>query len=125
MSEAAKWCLECGTEKSLSEFYAIGSYCKPCTKIITWRNKIMREYGLTKAQYVQMLSAQDGRCPICSAAFGETAPNVDHCHATGRVRGILCKRCNLALGVFGDDPQRIRQAIAYLTLNRTSSTELN
>lgn len=65
-----------------------------------------------------MLDAQGGGCAIC----GERNPkgkhsgfHVDHCHKTGRVRGILCHGCNVSLGHFKDDPALLRRAAEYVT----------
>lgn len=73
-------------------------------------------YGLEPGQYDAMLAAQDGRCAICrtDAPGGRGSWHVDHEHATGRVRGLLCHRCNLMLGNAQDDPARLRAAVEYL-----------
>ena len=63
-----------------------------------------------------MLTEQDGACAICTLPF-EAKPkaiNVDHCHATGRVRGLLCSRCNLGIGMFRDSAQMLRRAAEYV-----------
>lgn len=70
-----------------------------------------KNYGLREEQFEAMLAAQGGRCPICRV--GE-ATSVDHCHATGRIRALLCRACNAGLGFFADDPQLLRAAAAYL-----------
>lgn len=79
------------------------------------------KYGLTVEQLQQMIVAQGGRCAICRVEFGvntqrgeKSGPNVDHCHDTGRVRGLLCHMCNKGLGHFGDDPDRLSDALTYL-----------
>lgn len=113
------------------------SECKPCasTRAMQWftdnpersiANKrkfnLAKNYGLTVAQYNAMLREQGGVCAVC----GKDEPNehgrtgkqfrlsVDHCHDTGRVRGLLCQRCNRAIGLLGDDPVLMRRAISYL-----------
>lgn len=74
----------------------------------------LKRYGLTYADYVEMLAAQNGGCRICGQAPGKRRLAVDHDHQTGKVRGLLCGRCNSGLGFFQDDSARMRQAIAYL-----------
>lgn len=86
-------------------------------KVETRERHLVRKYGVTLADYDVMLEAQDGKCAIC-----QTTPetqrygvfHVDHCHATGAVRGLLCRGCNNVLGVVNDDPQALARAIAYL-----------
>lgn len=60
-----------------------------------------------------MLDRQGGACAICLQVRTETL-HVDHCHATGAVRGLLCGACNRALGLLNDDPGLIRRAADYL-----------
>jgi Recombination endonuclease VII len=67
--------------------------------------------------YRRMLSKQNGACAICKQVFQETLA-VDHCHTTGKVRGLLCRKCNTGLGNYGDDPGRLREAAAYLEASR-------
>ena len=74
-----------------------------------------QKYGLTLAQRDAMLEAQGGVCAICQEI--ETAKRgwaVDHCHATGTVRGILCQACNLVLGHADDDVELLKRMIGYL-----------
>ena len=58
-------------------------------------NYILKKYGLTTEQYLQMVSDQDG---LCALGCGRKATKIDHCHETGRVRGLLCHPCNVGLG---------------------------
>ncbi len=71
-------------------------------------------YGMTPADYQALLEAQESACAICGRSFAEHPAHIDHCHETGRVRGILCGPCNRALGMFGDDPEVLQRALAYL-----------
>jgi len=68
-------------------------------------------YRLTVEVYERMMSEQGGLCAVCQT---EPAAHVDHCHATGVVRGILCANCNKGLGCFRDDTARMQRACRYL-----------
>ena len=72
------------------------------------------------AEFDALLDSQGGRCAICrtETAGGKGGWHVDHDHATGRIRGLLCHGCNIALGYFRDDPDRLRAAMAYLETAR-------
>lgn len=84
--------------------------------------KWKERYGITPAQYMEMLHIQNNRCAICGNE--ETARHnrskevqklaVDHCHITGKVRGLLCQDCNRGIGKFQEDPVRLQNAITYL-----------
>lgn len=76
-----------------------------------------RLYGISGEEFAALLASQNGRCAICGtdAPGGKGAFHVDHCHDTGRVRGLLCHHCNLMLGNAKDDPARLAAAIRYLT----------
>ncbi len=80
----------------------------------------LRKHGLTIADYERMLTAQDGRCAVCRSENPRGAGrwHIDHDHATGQVRGLLCSNCNLALGYFGDDPEIIEAAARYIIAAR-------
>lgn len=96
-----------------------------------WREKnpnadrdkhLRRKFGITAERYDEILLSQNGVCAICNrdepvvrrARSGKEKLSVDHCHTTGRIRGLLCFRCNTALGAFGDDPAMLMKAAAYL-----------
>ncbi|MDP9437502.1 MAG: endonuclease VII domain-containing protein [Actinomycetota bacterium] len=85
--------------------------CKICVKL--------RRYlpmGLTYAVYDAMLRAQDYRCAVCMLPLPENTMeiHVDHCHGTNRVRGILCRGCNMGLGGFRESVDALSYAIEYL-----------
>lgn len=71
------------------------------------------KYGLAQEDLDALLAQADGRCLICDTEFGDDY-NIDHCHETGTVRGLLCRRCNFGLGWFDDDPGRLLAAHFYL-----------
>lgn len=77
----------------------------------------MREhnYGMDAEAYQQMLVGQRGVCVICHRPSLDGKPlRVDHSHATGRVRALLCHPCNVSLGLMQDNPDRLRAAAAFL-----------
>ncbi len=80
------------------------------------RAKHLRDtYGLTLAEFDAMVADQDARCGVCRSALQPgRATHVDHDHATGAVRGLLCTRCNTGLARLGDDVFGVARALAYL-----------
>ena len=77
---------------------------------------LRRDYGLTPEDYAVMARKQENRCAICNR--WETAKrrylSIDHDHATGKIRGLLCHKCNILLGMAEDNPQILTNAIEYL-----------
>lgn len=87
------------------------------------RSHLKRKFGLTPEQYDAMLQAQGGRCAICRRRpTNGISLHVDHEHRTKRVRGLLCFRCNNALGDFGDRADFLVNALDYLTPPPTAAT---
>lgn len=76
------------------------------------RSHLKRLYGLTEAQYFSLLTEQRNRCKLCDCYLMK--PFIDHDHETGKVRGILCPKCNTGIGLLDDSPERLRAAAAYL-----------
>lgn len=78
--------------------------------------QLQRNYGITVAERDALFEKQGFKCAICAAdSPGANRDwNVDHCHTTGKVRGVLCHKCNVALGLFGDNSHTLAQAIHYL-----------
>jgi hypothetical protein len=84
-------------------------------KRATWEAYILKTYGITGAQYDLLYSRQGGVCFICRRATGKTKKlAVDHDHATGFVRGLLCSPCNQILGHLRDDWRALDRASVYL-----------
>ena len=76
--------------------------------------KIVDRFEITKEEYDYMNKMQDGLCAICGLKPGKKGLAVDHCHNTGEIRGLLCGRCNTALGSFRDDKEILLSALSYL-----------
>lgn len=79
------------------------------------RKHRLKVYGLTLSEYEQMLSSQGRKCGICSSGFSDKKiAVVDHNHQTGKVRGLLCKKCNLSLGYLemGEKTEKLLQYLA-------------
>ena len=109
----------------------LASRCKACTKETAKesqhrrgpeqrkrfnRMKQLRQYGLSLDDYGQMVSEQSGLCAICKEK-PEKDLFVDHCHSTGRVRGLLCSNCNTGIGLLRDNTATLLAAINYLKEN--------
>ena len=108
------------------------SYCKKCRvkrQALRYDNdtymRIVRpyqlktKYGITQEDYNKLLEEQGSKCAICgtedgASAKGSSTFSIDHCHDTGKVRGLLCNTCNRGLGLFKDNPAVLRAAIQYL-----------
>ena len=77
-----------------------------------------KKHGFTEEIFTQKMKEQKGGCAICSVVLGdglnERTASADHCHETKKPRGILCKRCNLMIGLAGDDGVILNKAIEYL-----------
>ena len=132
-----KSCPICGELKERSEFYkyksrqdGLTAYCKVCfnAKNKKWykdnpdklptleENRIYsrnKNFGISEEDYSKMLVDQNNQCAICQIQIGREAA-VDHCHSTNKIRGLLCRKCNLGLGGFKDNIETIRKAIAYV-----------
>ena len=85
------------------------------------RKERLKKYGLTIGDYNELFEQQNGVCSICGLpetkkSFGKHVRrlSIDHCHKTGKVRGLLCNQCNVALGNFNDDIDVMSSAISYL-----------
>lgn len=112
-------------ESAACKEYASREVSRDKRRARQWRTR----YGITTVEYQQMFDAQNGVCAICKrpeTALARTGKPrvlvVDHCHETGKVRGLLCVWCNAMLGSAEDNPQILSNAIAYLHASVLSST---
>lgn len=77
--------------------------------------RIKKLYGLSRDKYHVLVDSQDSKCAICAKHFKNNFNlHIDHCHTTGKVRGLLCNKCNQAIGLFGENVAKMRLAIEYL-----------
>lgn len=128
--EGQKWCPRCQRYLDKSEFTknksahdGLSGYCRPCHNIKSAESRernggarnyhLIRRYGVTALEVDEMLEEQ----PLCWICMQAPADHVDHDHADGMMRGLLCFNCNGGLGQFGDDPWKLARAISYLLLS--------
>src|SRR3954469_10844012 len=92
-------------------------YKKPRTYASHREAVLVLKFGITEAQYAGMLEKQDNKCAICRLDRSQFNKNfcVDHCHATGKIRGLLCTACNVGLSRFRDRVDLLQNAIEYLS----------
>ena len=83
-------------------------------KRIRTRASQLRRLGWTEADFEQQLTRQTWRCYGCFCSIERQTARVDHCHETGRIRGLLCNSCNWGLGHLKDNPATLRRLMAYL-----------
>ncbi len=120
-------CYTCKKDKELNEFSkktketgGIAYQCIDCRKA----ENLYRRYGITTLEYNQMFNQQEGKCKICHKHQSELdhSLNIDHCHESNRVRGLLCRKCNTALGSFKDSIELLKSAMEYLKNSGTDKS---
>lgn len=125
-----KKCGECEQLKDETEFYVgrgrLFGDCKDCVRKKSLeshrKNYYLKKFGIVYETYLFLLQRQDSKCAICGTAhqekpekkWGRARLAVDHNHATGIVRGLLCHPCNVSIGLMQESPQRLRDAADYL-----------
>ena len=123
------WCRSC--RNTNSKMWKRRNIQKVKTTVDNWRKKhpdverarhLKKKYNITISQYDLMLESQSGRCAICHSETpgGRGCFHVDHDHDTGRVRGLLCSRCNQGIGLFLDSETIVLSALYYLKLHNQS-----
>ncbi|MEU6552105.1 endonuclease VII domain-containing protein [Streptomyces sp. NPDC046915] len=128
VEHAPRTCTYCGEQYVPKSLKATAAYCSRACKdkerSASGRARaehLWKKYGITPEEYDQLLAAQGGGCALCGVKPEElttgkyrTYLHVDHCHDSGRVRGLLCPDHNLLLGRFGDSPEMFRRVLNYL-----------
>lgn len=136
-----KQCQMCKITQPISNFYkskqakcGYYSYCRTCKleankrsdakRMTQNREKFLNQrkdwhlkqvFGITLEDYNKLLSEQGGVCKICLGKDSDRMLAVDHCHTTGKIRGLLCQKCNRAIGQLDDSIERLKRAIIYLS----------
>ena len=138
-----KPCSKCNEHKTLESFPKDNRYsdgrrprCKSCIAryLVEYRQRdpgkikdyfLKRDFGISIDQYNQMLASQGGLCAVCKKPeyykhqSGKTKSlSVDHCHTTGKVRGLLCGDCNRAIGLLNDSIDLLLDAATYIQRNK-------
>jgi Recombination endonuclease VII len=91
-------------------------------------NRMLYDYGISKAEYDAIVKAQNNKCAICGLEGSQNQHgrlDIDHDHKTGQVRGLLCNCCNKAIGTVKDNPATLRKAADYLELVNVKDKLLN
>ena len=134
-----KVCLKCNEEKDVALFpkdtrheNRLRPRCKACYAAANKKNRdirgwtekdkdvrLQRTFGLKPGQYDEMLKEQDYKCAVCGKTEQENNKRlaVDHCHKTGKIRKLLCHKCNCALGMVDDNKDILSSLISYLMEN--------
>lgn len=123
-------CPDCREIKDLSEFnkdkqapQGVAIYCRKCNKdkikrryspVSNRNSQLKSDFGITLDQYNQLLKLQDNCCAICKLPDSLNSLAVDHNHETNQIRGLLCRKCNLGLGLFKDSVELLDKARLYL-----------
>ena len=129
-----KICYKCKVPKERSEFSIDnaredGLYycCKRCTSEQYaerarknpgyWKDRALKaRLGISLVEKNILIAEQGGKCAVCNEIMKR--PHVDHCHTTGKIRGILCGPCNQGIGLLKESPQVLLSAITYLALDK-------
>ena len=137
-----KVCTKCQEEKPLSEYYLRGdgkgvkAQCKECTKIarkkhysnpekqaMKYASDLKRMYGVTPEEVKEQWELQGECCDICkkSIPLRDFHTHIDHCHTTGKFRGVLCSDCNISLGNMKENTEALKSMIEYIWKHYDSS----
>lgn len=112
-------CKECANSAALSSYHSSPSQKE--SRKAAWMRYNCKKYGITVEEYIEMFNRQGHSCKICSdriipmgSGGRMLVAHIDHCHSSGKVRGLLCHACNVAIGKFKDSPDNLRRAAEYL-----------
>jgi len=106
-------CKKCKIEQDVTEFHT-HKYCKAGIATTCKTCEIIKQYGLSYQEYIELKQKQNFECKICHKKEIETKLHVDHNHITGQIRGLLCRNCNVAIGLIREDINICKSIINYL-----------
>lgn len=123
-----KTCSACGRRRRPSAYTYSSLYngrphgrCDDCQRARIRDDNLRQRYGISVADYEEMIERQDGKCPVCLLPLNEETElrdnrrhPVDHCHSCGQVRGVTCNQCNLIIGWASDERERFLSAADYV-----------
>jgi hypothetical protein len=113
------YCIDCGISSKMKKYYEEGGKQKQKERAF---KSLMAKYGITPEIYENERIKQNYSCKLCGAhehTEKHKRLHVDHCHKTGKYRGLLCGPCNRALGLLKDNTQTLEKAIKYLNENNS------
>ena len=131
LAQAKKKCNKCGEVKTVSDFYVkkckenkyyrFNSPCKKCSDNKNRKEYLknylrIRNFKITTIEYESILKSQNYKCAICGVHKNDYHKDfsIDHCHKSGKVRGLLCNNCNVGIGLLKDDITILKSSINYL-----------
>ena len=125
--EGFRWCPACQQAVAHADFSrnarsssGFGSTCRACKRRSSAEAYWRRQYGMSRSEVDTLRRAQSDRCAIC----GDPGPeHLDHDHSSGKVRSLLCQRCNFGLGLYRDDPRLLRAAAEYVERHRDARSD--
>lgn len=124
-----KVCRDCGQEYQVTRSTARANWCSSCRaayyrarkdkdRLMDRERHLRAKFGITMHEYDALLRDQNGVCGICGAEPRDKNLAVDHCHSSGKIRGLLCFNCNSVLGKFKDSADLLRLSADYLEKHR-------
>lgn len=124
-----KRCGRCLVFKDVGEFFkcksaktGLKSTCKTCVGHLQRARDVKVKYNLDVEDVERLKEAQNNTCLICKTQTDKL--KIDHCHSTGKFRGLICNGCNSGLGMFRENIEAMKEAIKYLRTHKSSQTEI-
>ncbi len=119
--DGKKRCTRCDVFFPLTDFHkwvhgadGLANYCKDCARVHKRDRELITKYGVNRDWLTTKTAAQKDTCAICNKPNGKRPLHIDHDHTTGQIRDLLCRKCNMGIGLFNDNPALMSKAISYL-----------